>query len=613
MFPRPGEKEISVKDYFHVLLKRRWVIVSIFSAIVVTTAIGSFALTPIYRATTVLLIERQAPKVVSIEEVYGMGAADTEYYETQYKILRSRTLIKGLFEEMDLYIEPEYSDEEDPIEKFLEKLIIDPVKNSRLVNLSLEGPDPEKITIITNTMAELYIKQDLSRRTQTSRAAVEWLVQQLKLQKQKLQSSEQALQEYMEEKNIVSLTEVEEQSTDLVDRFKEQKAQLELEFSELSKRYGEKHPRMVSIDSELDSIDEKLKFETDRIMKIRRKAIQYNVLKREVESNRRLYEILLKRSKETGVSEELETSNIRVVDPAEVPQIPVRPRKALNIFLAFILGITLGSSMAFFIEYLDNTIKGPEDIEQYIDLPFLGYVPSCKKEAKNETETDLVASAKPRSVVTEAYRSIRTSVVFAFADRPSKTILVTSSEPGEGKTTVAINLATTMAQAGEKVLLVDTDMRCPRLHTSFTVESEKGLSDLLVGKITEEEAVKPTHIPNLSIITCGAIPPNPAELLGTDKMKAFLEKVSENFNKVILDSPPILTVTDSVILSNFVKGVIMVVRAGKTQIEVAQRARQRLVDAKAAILGTIVNNVDMVQESAYYYYYGEYGRDSKRT
>jgi len=612
MIPTFNAKELNFKDYLEIVNKRKSLIIVPFVIIVSLVTIISFWMTPVYKAVAVILIEREQPKILSMDEVYNMGMADREYYETQYKILRSRTLIKRLFDEMNLYLEPEFSEEKDPISAFISKLNVEPVRNSRLLNLQFEGKDPQKITTIVNSLAELYIKQDLEMRNKASKDAVTWLMEQIVSVKKKLEESENALVKYMEQEKITGSPDLEkkDKETGLVETLKQEQLKLEVEVSEISRRYGPKHPQMVKLLSEIESIKSKLVIETQNMIDLNKKAAKYTILKREVDSNREIYETLLKRAKEAGVSQQLELSNIRIVDPAEIPEIPVKPNKANNLIIACFFGIIAGIALAFFVEYLDNTIKDPDDVNIYVGLPFLGYIPSAKREAKAEEEIDLIVHQKPRSVISEAYRSMRTSILFAFADKPAKTLLITSSNPGEGKTTSVINLGITMANTGEKVLLVDADMRCSRLHKSFGLTKENGLSDYLVGNITIDTAIKPTRIENLSIVSAGSTPPNPAELLHSGRMKTFLDEAKKRFDRIIIDPTPILTVTDAAILANVVDGVIMLVRAGKTPIEIILRSKEKLIEAKANIIGVLLNNIDIGQESYYYYYY--YNEDEKK-
>ena len=256
MIPTGNVKELDFKDYINIIDKHKWVVSTFFIILVSGVTFFSFWVQPTYRATTVLLIERQQPKVLSVEEVYGMGLADKEYYETQYKILRSRTLIKHLFEDMNLYLDPDFSEAKDPIDVFANNLVVEPIRNSRLINLHFDGKDPQKITTIVNTLAETYIKQDSETRTKASREAVSWLMDQISATKKKLEESETALVKYMEEEKITESPDFEkkEKNTDLLETLKKEEARLEVEVSEVSRRYGPKHPQMVKILSELESV-----------------------------------------------------------------------------------------------------------------------------------------------------------------------------------------------------------------------------------------------------------------------------------------------------------------------------------------------------------------------
>jgi len=607
------KKEFSILDYWDILKKRKWVIITSFLSLFFLVAIFTFRMTPIYRSTAIILIEREPPKVTPGRNLYSYRAIDREFYATQYNILKSRSLAKRVFEELNLYIDPEFSDLEDSIGSFLRSVTVEPVKNSKLVELSFEGADPNKITKITNTIAAQYIKQDVENAAEVSRKAVSWLLEQVESLKERVKESETELQEFREEQQIVATPESRREMTSLIEDLRKKEAGLETNLSELAEKYGKKHPNIIMLKSELASVRKKLETETKRAIMMGQVAIQFNVLKREVESNKQLYNALLQKAKETGIAEDLKISQIRIVDVAEIPKSPIKPEKGKNLMLGCLMGLVLGITLAVSLEYMDNTLKSPEDVEECIDLPFLGYIPSNKKDAKADAETDLLVHQHSKSAISEAYRGIRTAMMFAFADKPSKSVLVTSSAPREGKTTVSINLATIMAQAGNEVLLVDADMRCPRVHKTFNVEISDGLSEILAGKANLDSAIKQTDIPNLKLLTCGSLPPNPAELLGTKRMQELLGEMVSKFNKVIIDSPPIVSVADSSILANIVDGVAFIVQSGKTSIEVILRGKQKLLNAKANVLGVTLNNVDMARENYYYYYYYSPDKETKKA
>lgn len=310
----------------------------------------------------------------------------------------------------------------------------------------------------------------------------------------------------------------------------------------------------------------------------------------------------------------MQTSRIRIVDPAEVPKTPVRPKRGQNFILSCILGAVLGIGLAFFLEYLDSTIKTAEDIELYVKLPFLGYVPSAQKEAHSNKDMDLICHQNSGVRIAEAFRSIRTSIIFSSPeDRPLKTILVTSTIPQEGKSSIAVNLATVFAQKNEQVIIVEADMRKHRLAQSFDLENKDGLSSFLAGTADLEKIIKKTSVPNLSLMPAGPVPPNPAELLTSAKVTWLLEELKKRFDRIIIDSPPVLTVADTSILANIVDGTIEVIRAGFVNLEAVLRTKQRLMEVKARVIGVILNNVEIKKEDSYYYYHYYYAEDKKKS
>jgi len=301
-----------------------------------------------------------------------------------------------------------------------------------------------------------------------------------------------------------------------------------------------------------------------------------------------------------------------------VPGGPVRPKPIQNLGIAIIAGLGGGIALAFLIEALDNTLKTQADVESLLGVPVLGLIPviGSKQDVKDEKKEDADRSRDlgvlldPKSLAAECCRSIRTNILFMSPDHPIRTMVVTSPSPQEGKTTTAANLAITMAEAGGRVLIVDTDLRRPRLHKSFGVPNQVGVSTVIVGETTLEEAIKRSEVPNLDVLTCGPVPPNPAELLHTAKFAKMLDSLKERYDRIILDSPPTSAVTDPVVLGNIADGVILVVKGGRTTRDAASHAQRQLGSANARLLGVIVNEIDF-SNPAYgyqYYYYRNYSR-----
>ena len=354
------------------------------------------------------------------------------------------------------------------------------------------------------------------------------------------------------------------------------------------------------------------------------KAIDYNVLKRQAESSREMYDILVKRFKETSITEDIKTGNIRIVDLAEIPRTPVKPKKAQNLILGLIVGLALGVGLAFFLEYLDNTIKVPDDIKNILKLPYLGPVPAIAAaeggvgNGERNPADDLVSHLSPKSTASEAYRGIRTSILFSSAEQAPQVLIVSSSGPREGKTITSANIAITMAQAGNRVVILDCDMRRPRVHKIFSLSRDRGMSNLLVGNDVLDNVVIRTDIPNLDVIPSGPIPPNPSEVLSSQRMVDLIGVLRGRYDRVIIDTPPITAVTDAVILSKIVDGVVLIVRAGVAHRELVRNAVEQLRQVNAHILGAVLNGVDMGRDSYYYYqyyyyYYGEDGERKKKT
>jgi capsular exopolysaccharide synthesis family protein len=337
---------------------------------------------------------------------------------------------------------------------------------------------------------------------------------------------------------------------------------------------------------------------------LNRKGIEYNSLARDAASNRQIFDSLMQRTKETNISGELKASNIRVVDAAEPPRRPVSPNTRNSLLLAILGGATLALGLAFFFEYVDNSVKTPDEIKRHLGLPFLGMVPAV---FDNSTPNPLISSGVPPNF-SESFRALRTNLLFSSAQEGGKSIVVTSTAPGEGKTLVATNLAIALAQASQRVLLVDADMRKPRVHEMFGRSQQPGLSNVMVGNAKASESLRQTPVPNLWLLPAGLHPPNPAELLGSKRFRDFLTSLVQHFDWVIVDTPPVMAVTDSSIAANLATGVLFVVRAETTSRHAALRAIEQLQNGRAKFVGAVLNRVDLQHNPYYYsdYYRREY-------
>jgi capsular exopolysaccharide synthesis family protein len=442
-----------------------------------------------------------------------------------------------------------------------------------------------------------------------------------------------------------TLPEMHDQGT--IQKLRESFVQLSKDYADLSSKYGPEHPRMKALEGQMTVVRQAYEKEMDEALTTFEKGyeeivdnekalralmeqekqeaielskieVEYKPLMRAAEQNAKMYSLIASRQKEIDITGPMKTNNVRVLERAIMPEAPVRPKPMQNLMLGILIGLVTGIALAFAIETLDNTLKTQTDVENFLGVPVLGLVPviggqpepaTAQPNSDNLRERDLGVFLDPKSVAAECCRSIRTNILFMSPDHPIRTMVITSPSPQEGKTTTAVNLAITMAEAGGRVLLIDTDMRRPRLHKSFGVPNQTGISAVIVGKAKLEEAIKRTDVPNLDVLTCGPVPPNPSELLHTERFAAVLADCGKIYDRVILDSPPTSAVTDPAVLGNLTDGVVLIVKAGETTRDAAMHARRQLTAAKARMIGVVVNAIDFSNPAyGYEYYYRNYYR-----
>jgi capsular exopolysaccharide synthesis family protein len=423
-------------------------------------------------------------------------------------------------------------------------------------------------------------------------------------------------------------------SNPFVQQQKAELAQLQRQRAQLSEKLGPNHPEMVKMGLAVQTAEAKIQAEVAQVAEamrreyeaalaeertlateldsqkqeaqvLNRAGIEYGVLQRDATANRQMFEALLQRTQETGVSEEIRTGNIRVVDHAEVGAGPVSPNVFNNLLMALFGGLTLAIGLAFAFEYADDRIKHPDELKKHLGLPFLGMVPAL---FDKHMTAPLIGKGVPNNFA-ESFRSIRTNVLFSSTDQGGRLVVITSSTPGEGKTTVSTNVAVALAQAGHRVLLIDADMRKPRIHQVFEAGLTPGLSNLLVGNATASEAIYESSTSGLWIMPAGTHPPNPAELLGSKRFRDFAAFLMQYFDWVIVDTPPVMAVTDASLAAHLAHGVLFVVGSEMTSRRIAQRAVEQLEMGQARFLGAVLNRVDL-QHNAYYYsryYRADYG------
>lgn len=610
--------EIHLRDYIQVIFRRRWIIFTFFIVVVTTVLISTFKQIPIYQATTTIRIEHSSPQVVSVQEVTPMGAsgyAYRDYYETQYKLIKSYTVLKRVVDALGMSSAHNEKDREgDPAKKLAGAVRVNVVRNSQLVEISAEDPVPEMAAKIADTVAEEFIRQNLERNINAANDAARWLSHKIEEQRQKLKDAEIALQEYREKHNLSILPHLDgDESSESI---KTEYAGLQSLYANYAERYTDAHPKMVELKAQIESLKNKIQGLED--INLGDKTMEYRVLEREVQTNKRMYEILLTRLKEIDLSSTLNVNNVSIIDRAQVPVKPVKPKVKLNLLLAVIVGAMGGIGLGFFVEYLDTTIKSPEDLQEATGFRFLGAIPAIEEE-RDEIRRDKMVYYKPHSVVAELYRSIRTEITQLISlNQGPKAILFASAEPQAGKTITSSNLALAFAQGDKRVVFVDCDLRKPQLDKVFGVERNPGVAEYLLENTSLDAIIKDTEEEGLKIITSGRIPPNPAEVIDSERMKQFISQLKERFDVILFDSPPVISVTDAAILAEMLDYMIWVVRSGKTFVPLMRRVKDKFSRVNEKILGSVLNDVK-AHHSSYYYdyyryydYYGGEGAQSRR-
>jgi succinoglycan biosynthesis transport protein ExoP len=442
----------------------------------------------------------------------------------------------------------------------------------------------------------------------------------------------------------------------LLETLRTREADLKIQAAELNTQFGPSYPKLAQINNQLKEIDLQILAETKKIggkikgqymaavqrenmlhdaldkqkqeaNKLNESAIEYSLLKRDLDTNRQLYEGLLEKLKQAGVSAGLRSNNFRIVDVARVPTAPIEPNIPRNLTFAFMLGLTSGVGLAFLLEGLDNTVRTTEQAQMISGLPPLGMIPLGSRSARegptakrlviasSKEAVELITQVRPQSQMAESYRALRTSLLLSNLGAPPKVIMVTSALPQEGKTTTSLNCAVVLAQKGIRVLLIDADLRRPSIHKTLGMGPRSGLSNVLTGSATLEQAITRSSIlPNLNILPAGTPPPNPAELLASPNMRDILDKLRGQYDHIVVDTPPTLSVTDAVVLSPRADAIVLVIRSGQTTKQALRRSRDVLMQVNAKVSGVLLNAVDLSSPDYYYYYeyqgkYARYYRD----
>ncbi len=721
------EEEMHLRDYLLIIKKRQIVILIVLGCIFFSTVVATFTATPIYSASSQVLIERNRSNS-GLE--YQAASYEPEFLDTQTEIIQSVNVarkvvdrlqlattyrqyflkkekesfapfagpggllaaVRGLFgtfflgldqavsppEKGALEAVPPRSDAEMCAEIIQKGLKVKPLKNTKIVTITYENINPAIAKMVTDAVVQAYIDELLEIKLSTSNYSLKWMNAKAAEERDKLEKSERDLQQYMRDNDLVTVenkltvlpqklsevglqlskAETEEKelqdllqqisavkdnpdrletipifaSSEVLKSIRERIYKSNQNIQELSKKFGRKHPSMVKANDELRILREERRFEIERIvssaknaldlaiskkkslegllsstkvevLNLNEKFVQYSIMKREVDSNRLVYDTLQAGIKKEGVTEQSQSVNVWVVKPAELPVKPAKPNIKRNILIGIILGLFSGVGLAFFIEYLDNTIRQPKDLEERFGLTVLGSVQELRGENRG---IESFIKKNPLSPLAECYRLIRAGLLLSSAEHPPKTLLITSMEAQDGKTSTTTNLARVLAQGGNSVLVIDCDLRRPRMHSLLGMANDIGLSMFLAGNTAAENIVFKVDDEDISLIPSGPIPPDPAELLGSKRMKALIETMAERYDFVLLDSPPVQSVTDSLALSQFVAGTVLVIRAGKTTYEILEGGLKKLRDVNGRVLGFVLNGLRQQDTGKHSYGYSTY-------
>ena len=653
--------------------------------------LATYLETPIYRAQALVQIEPPGQNLSALSNPYPANAFNyfdqRNYYNTQYRIIKSKSIGKRSLEKLDLADKAPFKGAQDPALMFVAHVQVAPVPDTRLAQIMVTHEDPREAARWANTLAEAYIEQNLESKIEATRNVYSWLQERLAAAESEVEQSEQSLYEYTKDEELFVATDgqsigaatlgrLNHEATEaktrrieiesglaqvdklkksgdsldalpqiaadpLVQRLNMSKADLQVELVQLKNRYKSGHPKVKQVVTQIEQIQDAVDAQAEKIvdgmladyqqlrrrerdlrasidterkqsLEDSRKTVQMEMLERETLSNKSMYEAILQKIKETDIASSLRSNNVSIIERASVPVVPIRPQPIRNLTVSLVLGLLFGCGVILLRDFLDNTLKEQEDIEKHLRTDCLAIVP--KHDAANE------------SVLTEAYRTLRASILFNREREQGNIVLVTSTIPQEGKTTTAVNLAKAFAESGDATLVVDLDLRRSSIHTQLRLYREPGLTDYCSKNLGYDPDLgesgpfnivcQSTRQENLSAVTSGKPPPNPPALIGSLVVKRFFEECRERYTWIIVDAPPIVSVIDPLLLANHVDMVLMVVRANQVDRKLARRSLTALRRTAARIAGVVLNGVDPKQDS-YHYYYSYYAErkpaDSKVT
>lgn len=677
------EDTVNLYDYLEVVQRRKWILISTLIIIFSSVTIATFRQASTYRATAVISINVNLPSVIPFQSPYPEESNYynfyhiRDYFRTQYEILQSRDIARRVLDSLNLRSSPRFQGNPDPERAFLGGLEIEPVKESFLVKIHYQGPDPEEAARFANAVAQAYAERILDEKKEVGLEAFTFLSDQLTEINQRIKKSESDSVKFLEERRIYSLDEARQilhgkirnlyqelsemqksgreiqqklkdlenlnlsapevlalkifRENSLVQMLIEKRLTLAATVANLRAQYKSGHPDLSRPESELAAVDRQIQEEVSQIRKglelesrglqtrgnsllreinLREKeatnlnaySVEYYPLQREVDTNQKIYDALLTRFQETRVFNEAVNTNVKVVEGAQAPPAPFRPNRRLNILLSLLVGLGLGTGLAFFFEYLETvqaTIREGREIEEKLAIPLLGTVPAIF-EGLEELVRNFQGNRE--SAFYESLRFIRANLRFSTDGRLPKRLLFVSSGPQEGKTLVMGSLAKILSDSGEKILIIDTDLRAPAVGRFFGLSDRPGLTDYLSGGIGINDLIVATEYPRLDIIFSGKDSSSPAAFFEDPKLSRLLEEVGQRYDRIFLEAPPLGYYSDGLVLSRLMEGLVFIIYRGKSRVEGLLEVKRKLNDIGAPILGAVLNRYQYEPRSYYHYY-----------
>lgn len=650
--------EMNLADYLRVVRKRKRIIILAFLLVFLSTVYFTLRQTPLYQTACKVKIEQRKSVAEILTELVTWSPGDE--MASQANLIKSYQVMEKVAEELNK-ITPDMKtiDRMASVKRIQSKVETEQIEYTNIIEISAASSSPEEAMILSNTVAKVYVESHFENKKREASNVKQFVKDQLDNYLEELQKSERALQRFRQvnplvvERDIKSASVVQEDPR--IASLKEEIVKLELELIAKKSQYTDEHPEVIILKRQIDEAKKDLSDTLDQLTVQQRelstKEIQLIQLKRNVSIAEDVYMMFKTKYEEARILEAEKARDVTIVEPASLPANPVSPNKNFNFVIGILSGLLFGLIMAFVTESFDTSIGRVDDIEELTKVPVLGIIPSTalekgrkffkilfrKRKPISEEEQlheRLVTLFEPTSVVAEAYKSLRTHLDLIGLKKVGNSVVITSASPEEGKTQTLANLGIAFAQSGQKVLVVGSDFRKPMVYKIFGLKRSPGLTEVLVGKLSWKEAVrtevdmliggleyekilKTQGIENLRVITCGERTPNPAELLSFPEIDALIQELTQNFDVVLFDSPPILPVTDSAILAAKVHGVILVYQAGRTSRHALNRARIQLENVEAKILGVVINNlkaefIEDVTPYQRYRYYGYYREKRER-